>query len=143
MDRLVESDVPALSKIHEIGPVIAESVFRYFHQQGGETIVRDLAELGVAMTHAAPRSAVSARSEGEPAALASKTFVVTGKLQRFTRDEIHERIKALGGKPTSSVSAKTDYLIVGEEAGSKLDKAKKLGVAVLSEDEFEAMVAGT
>ena len=66
--------------------------------------------------------------------------MVTGTLQRFTRDEIHEMIRKHGGKPTGSVSRKTDYLVVGEDAGSKLSKAESLGVATISEDEFLEMV---
>jgi len=72
--------------------------------------------------------------------LAGKTVVVTGTLTRFSRDEIHKLIEREGGKPSSSVSSKTSYLVAGESAGSKLEKAKSLGVEVLSEDEFLTMV---
>ena len=72
--------------------------------------------------------------------IAGKTFVVTGKLSTFTRDEIHEHIKAHGGKASGSVSKKTDYLVAGENAGSKLAKAEKLGVTVLTELEFQQLL---
>jgi len=72
--------------------------------------------------------------------LVGKTVVVTGTLSRFSRDEIHKLIEREGGKPSGSVSSKTSYIVAGESAGSKLDKAKSLGVPVLSEDEFLAMV---
>ncbi len=73
---------------------------------------------------------------------AGKTVVATGKLQNYTRDGIQMKLLSLGAKPAGSVSKKTDYLIVGEAAGSKLDKAKALGVPTLTEEEFEAMLAG-
>ncbi len=72
-----------------------------------------------------------------------KTVVATGKLQNYTRDGIQMKLLSLGAKPASSVSKKTDYLIVGENAGSKLDKARTLGVKILTELEFEAMLVGT
>ena len=72
---------------------------------------------------------------------AGKTVVATGKLENYTRDGIQVKLLSLGAKPASSVSKKTDYLIVGEKAGSKLDKAKSLGVKVLTEEEFEYMLA--
>ena len=74
--------------------------------------------------------------------LKGKTLVLTGTLQNMTRDEAHELIKSMGGKPTSSVSKNTSYLIAGENAGSKLDKAQNLGVIILTEDEFLEMVKG-
>ena len=72
--------------------------------------------------------------------LEGKTFVVTGSLQRYSRDEIQDRIKKFGGRPSGSVSKKTDYVVAGENAGSKLEKAQSLGVPVLSEDDFEKLV---
>ena len=82
---------------------------------------------------------VSAAARGEARPFDGKTFVVTGTLQKYSRESIHERIKELGGRPSSSVSAKTDYVVAGESAGSKFDKARKLGVRIVSEDEFEAL----
>ena len=105
----------------------------FFHNPDGEKLVKELRELGVKLTEE-PR----ARPKG--ADLTGKTFVVTGTLMNYSRDEIEGLIKQLGGKATGSVSKKTDYVVAGESAGSKLDKAKALGVAVLSEEEFEKLI---
>lgn len=133
IDKLLEADEDSLAEIHEIGPTIAKSVHRYFHELGGDKIVAELQELGVVMEEEKPQASA------ESAKLAGKTFVVTGTLAKYTRDEIHDQIKKLGGKVASSVSSKTDYLVAGEKAGSKLTKAQKLGVAVLTEEEFEEL----
>ena len=98
----------------------------------GRAIIADLTALGVKM------EADQAVTAGD--ALAGKTLVVTGTLSKYTRDEIQQLIRQHGGKASSSVSAKTDYVIAGENAGSKLAKAEKLGVKVLSEDEFETLL---
>lgn len=132
---LMDADAETLADIHEIGPVIAKSIHRYFHEQGGREIVRQLGELGVLLSQ--PRR--KAAEGGE--LLAGKSFVVTGTLAGYTRDQIHEKIKAHGGKVSSSVSSKTDFVVAGEDAGSKLTKANKLGVRVISEKELEAMLA--
>ncbi len=115
------------------GPERAESIYQFFHNPDGEKLVKELRELGVKLTEE-PR----ARPAG--ADLTGKTFVVTGTLANYGRDEIEGLIKQLGGKATGSVSKKTDYVVAGESAGSKLDKAKALGVAVLSEEEFEKLI---
>jgi DNA ligase (NAD+) len=95
-----------------------------------------LRELGVNFGSESERAAVEPQSD----VLAGKTFVVTGTLTRFTREEIQSLIQANGGKPAGSVSRKTDYVIAGENAGSKLDKAQKLGVPVIDENAFVAMI---
>jgi len=133
MNELLTAERGQLSEVEEIGPVIAESVFEFLHSDyGAETIV-DLRSLGVDMQ--APRKVAA-----DGGKLAGKTFVVTGTLARRTRDEIHEIIIRHGGRPASSVSKSTDYLVAGEKAGSKLDKANQLGVRVITEDEFEALI---
>ena len=107
---------------------------RPFHQLRGFEIA-DLAEQGVVMEAAEG-------DEPPSAALAGKTLVVTGTLTKYTREEIKELIARHGGRASSSVSKKTDYVVAGEKAGSKLDKAAKLGVAVLTEEQFEELIGG-
>ena len=132
---LREASVEQLSEINEIGPIIAESVHEFLDSEFGMASVDDLAALGVTME--APQRDEEERSE----ILAGKTLVVTGTLVKYTRDEIKELIVQHGGRAASSVSSKTDYLVAGEKAGSKLTKAESLGVAVLTEEEFEALIS--
>jgi DNA ligase (NAD+) len=141
METLREAEVEELSEINEIGPIIARSVYDFVRSDFGRQIIDDLAGLGVNMK--SPRRARGANVDGAAAGvLAGKTLVVTGTLPRRSRDDIEELITQLGGRPASSVSKKTDYVVAGEKAGSKLDKARELGVPVISEDEFDAMIAG-
>lgn len=136
VERILEADQKALASVHEVGPVIAKSIWRYFHELGGDQIVRDLAQLGI-QTEQAP----AARENSAATSPASgKSFVVTGTLNSMTRDEAHERIKAAGGKVVSSISAKTDFLVVGDSPGSKLEKAKQLQVRVLTENELLGLI---
>jgi hypothetical protein len=111
--------------------ITSESITFYFSVPANRERVEKMLRLGVKPKHVA--TATGDR-------LAGKTVVVTGTLTRFSRDEIHKLIEREGGKPSSSVSSKTSYLVAGEAAGSKLEKAKSLGVQVLSEDEFLALV---
>lgn len=133
IDALQQATAEQLSEINEIGPVIAASVHHFLHSPEGEATIRDLQAVGVKMT--SPKSA--SRPAGK---LAGKTLVVTGTLTKYTREEIEARIAAAGGRASSSVSKKTDYLVAGENAGSKLAKAQQLGVPVLSEHDFEQLV---
>ncbi|MCA9041569.1 MAG: NAD-dependent DNA ligase LigA [Planctomycetaceae bacterium] len=137
MDKIMEQSVDELAAVEEIGPVIAESVHQFFQSTVGQETVKELKAFGLNMG-----TPVSDRKQSSQQAgiLAGKTLVVTGTLKKFTRDEIHEMIRAEGGKAASSVSSKTDFLVAGEKAGSKLDKAGKLGVAVLSEEEFLSQI---
>jgi DNA ligase (NAD+) len=134
MDRLRAATAEELSAIHDVGDVIAESVAQFLASERGQAILDDLASLGVKMESDEPAVATSQ-------ALAGKTLVVTGTLVKYKRDEIKELIEAHGGKASGSVSKKTDYVVAGEAAGSKLDKAKELGVPILTEDEFETLLA--
>ena len=131
IDALMDAKVEELVDIHEIGPKLAESITFYFSVPANRERVEKMQRLGVKPTHIA--TATGDR-------LAGKTVVVTGTLNRFSRDEIHKLIEREGGKPSGSVSSKTSYLVAGESAGSKLEKAKSLGVEVLSEDEFLALI---
>jgi len=133
MDALMEASVDQLSATGEIGPIIAQSVHEYLHSKHGRQTIADLRRLGVMME-------IQAAAATGPRVLEGKTLVVTGTLANYTRDEIHELIERHGGRAASSVSKNTDYVVAGEKAGSKLDKAKKLGVPVISEDEFEDLL---
>ena len=136
IDQLQQASVEQLSHTNEIGEIIAESVYRFLHSPHGAQTLAELRALGVHM-----EGAKQATAAGE-GVLAGKTFVVTGTLQKYSRDEIHALIQRHGGRPTASVSKKTDYLVAGAEAGSKLAKAQQLGVAILNEEEFEKLLAG-
>ncbi|MBI4558986.1 MAG: NAD-dependent DNA ligase LigA [Candidatus Hydrogenedentes bacterium] len=132
MDRLMEASVEELQEIHEIGETVARSVRDFFDTDENRTLVQRLQKRGVNM-----REESRAATGAQP--FDGKTFVVTGTLQRYSRDGIHARIKELGGRPTSSVTSKTDYVVAGESPGSKRDKARELGIPVLTEDEFEKL----
>ncbi len=133
MARLEQAGVAELAEIQEIGPVIADSVHSFLHGHFGRRTIEDLTSLGLKMSAPhAPR-----RAAGE---IAGKTFVVTGTLEKYGRDEIEELITQLGGRAASSVSKNTDYVVAGEKAGSKLAKARELKIPVLSEREFEALL---
>ena len=132
MDALMAASIEELSEIHEIGEVVAASVHDFFETPANKELIESLKKHGVRMD-------ADKVSEDAPRPFAGKTFVVTGTLERFTRAGIRQRIKDLGGRPSTSVSSKTDYLIAGEKAGSKLTKAQELGVPVLTEEEFEAL----
>lgn len=127
-----------LSQVDEVGPVIAKSVAAFFASDYGRQIISELRALGLNMGDAAAAAAVAAeRAAGR---LIGKTLVVTGTLTRFKRDEIVELIRKQGGKSAGSVSKKTDYVVAGTDAGSKLAKAEELGVAVLTEDQFLELI---
>ncbi|TWT32871.1 NAD-dependent DNA ligase LigA [Blastopirellula retiformator] len=137
VDEIIAASEEEIAAVDEIGPIIATSVHHFFASEFGQETIADLRELGLKMSEDVPDA--GAEAEG---ALAGKTLVVTGTLSKYGRDEIQELIAKHGGKATSSVSKKTDYVVAGEKAGSKLAKAQQLGVKVLSEDEFEALLAG-
>lgn len=123
-------------QVPDVGGVVAQSVIDFFDTEENREMMDRLRAHGLTFEEA--KLTVGADA---PQPFAGKTFVVTGKLLNSTRDDIHDRIKELGGKPMTSISKNTDYLVAGEKAGSKLDKAEKLGVQVISEAEFEALSA--
>jgi DNA ligase (NAD+) len=129
LDALKEATAEQLSEVNEIGPAIAESVHDFFHNPAGRHAIAELQKMGID-----PK--VARRPADQPQPLAGKTIVVTGTLPTLGRAEIEELIVKLGGKASGSVSKKTSFLIAGDSAGSKLDKAKELGVPVLSEADF-------
>jgi DNA ligase (NAD+) len=123
--------------VTEVGPVVARSVLDYFSSDEGRKVLRRMKELDI---HPQSQKS-SAPKTGQP--FSGKTFVLTGTLPTMTRDEAGARIVTLGGKVTSSVSKNTDYVLAGAEAGSKLDKAKELGVKVIDQEEFLKMCGQT
>ncbi len=135
MEKLQQASVDELNAIDEVGPIIAESVFQYVRSPEGVATLAELKEVGVLM------ELPQASSETVEQVLEGKTLVVTGTLTKFTRDSIQELIIRLGGRAASSVSSKTDFVVAGDNAGSKLAKARQLGIQVLSEAEFEQLTA--
>ena len=131
IDKIAEASVEELDAIHEIGLAVAESVYEWFRNPLNQELVKRLKAAGV-----------STIVDGESTAslderFVGKTFVLTGKLENFTRDEAAKLIEERGGRVSSSVSKNTDFVVAGTDAGSKLTKAESLGVSVLSEDEFK------
>ncbi len=135
VSRLRTASVEELSDIPEIGPIIAQSVHDYLHNPADQAMLDDLAEQGVKM------EATEAR-EASSNLFTEKTIVVTGTLEKYSRDEIQALIARHGGRASSSVSSKTDFVVAGDKAGSKLEKAKKLEIPVLTESEFESVLNG-
>jgi DNA ligase (NAD+) len=131
IEALMKATSDELMEVAEVGPRVAESIRLYFSVPANRHRIEKMLRLGVSPTHVA-------KATGNR--LAGKTVVVTGTLTRFSRDEIHRLIEREGGKAAGSVSSKTSYVVAGESAGSKLDKAKSLGVPVLTEEEFVALI---
>jgi DNA ligase (NAD+) len=134
MEAIAKASVTELADIDGVGEVIAQSIIEWFEVDWHRNIITQWTKAGVAM--------VNAKSADLPQTLAGLTFVVTGGLENFTRDSIAETITAHGGKPSSSVSAKTDYVLVGADPGSKLAKAQELGVKIIDEARFLELLAG-
>jgi DNA ligase (NAD+) len=130
MEGLESAGVEELQDVNEVGPRIAESIVEFFSIAANRKLVERLREAGLALT---------GKKKQRGTKLAGKTFVLTGTLAHFTRDEAKKMIEDAGGKVTGSVSKKTDYVVAGADAGSKLDKAKELGVKVIEEREMEKL----
>jgi DNA ligase (NAD+) len=141
-DRLIKAGFAERSKgksakhgiVTEVGPVVAQSVLDFFASSEGKNVLRRMKELGIQ-----PKSEKASAKKAAELPLAGKTFVLTGTLPSMTREEATEKIEALGGHVTGSVSKKTDYVLAGVEPGSKFEKAKELGVKILEEAEFRRM----
>lgn len=131
IDLLKKISIEDLSKIEGIGDKIAKSIYEYFHKEDNILMLEEFEKYGLVFEN----NIVEKTSE-----LEGKSFVLTGTLSNMTRDEAGEKIKQRGGKVSSSVSKKTSYVVVGENPGSKIDKAKDLGVIILSEDDFLKMI---
>ena len=131
MDRLSEATVENLSEVEEIGPIVANSIKEFFEQEQTKDLLSRLKDAGVNMQRI--------KEDNEDDRFVGKTFVLTGTLEKYSREEASNIIEKFGGKTSSSVSKKTSYVLAGEDAGSKLTKAQSLGVQVITEAEFEEM----
>jgi len=139
IDALSQASQEELEAVDDVGVIVAESIFSYFQDEDNKRRLSELKELGLPFEDAAPAEGEAEAAETSDA-LKGTTWVITGTLSQ-PRDEFAERIRQAGGKVTGSVSSKTSYLLVGDDAGSKLAKAEKLGVQVLKEDEFNDLLA--
>jgi len=133
IESLIAASKEEIETVHEIGPRIAESVYDFFRTKSNLLMIKKLQSAG--LNFAADEIAGSASNK-----LDGLTFVVTGSLEKYKREEVEELIESLGGKASSSVSKKTNYLLAGAEAGSKLKKAESLGVKVIDESEFDNLI---
>jgi DNA ligase (NAD+) len=124
IEALRAANAEELERVEEVGPRISQAILEFFAQPANLALIRALQDAGVVMT---------AEKKQRSAQLAGLTFVLTGTLPTLTRDEAKARIEAAGGKTAATVSKKTSYVVAGEEAGSKLDNARKLNIAVLDE----------
>ena len=132
MDRLMEVTSSELALVEDIGPIMADSIREFFLQDQTIDLIKRLKQAGVNMKYI--------EEEGSDERFFGKTFVLTGTLEKYTRGEAGNIIEKFGGKTSSSVSKKTDYVLAGEEAGSKLTKAQNLGVKIITEQEFDEMI---
>ncbi len=138
IERLAQASVPQLLDVADVGPIVAQSVHEFFNERHNVEVIDALLKSGIVWPPG------EGEASAEPKPLAGKTFVLTGTLPTLSRDEAKEMIESLGGKVAGSVSKKTDYLVAGAEAGSKLAKAEELGVPVLDEAGlFKLLDAGT
>jgi DNA ligase (NAD+) len=138
LDAIMAATPEQLLEVSDVGPIVAQSLHTFFEQPHNREVVEQLRAAGIHW----PESEGSG-AQRAPQPLAGKTFVLTGSLPTLTRDEAKERLEALGAKVAGSVSKKTDYVVAGEEAGSKLEKAQQLGIAVLDEAGMLALIDTT
>ena len=131
LDALMEAELDALTEVPDVGGITAANIYDWFHQEQSRHMVERLRQAGV--NFESKRTITDSRFAG-------MTFVLTGALSKFTREEATEKIELFGGKAAGSVSKKTSYVVVGENAGSKERKARELGIPILSEDDFLAMI---
>ena len=130
IDAITAASLEELQQVREIGPVLAASVRSWFDEPANRELIEGFRRAGLTLEGARKVAPVG------PQPLAGKTFVLTGTLDTMSREEAQQRIEALGGKVTGSVSKKTSFVVVGAEAGSKLEKARTLGVTTLDEPAF-------
>jgi DNA ligase (NAD+) len=132
IDNLATQSAEELTRIHEIGPIVAESIYNFFHNPKNLIVLKKLERAGVVFP--------AEKSEVKEAPLTGKTFVLTGGLGSFSRDQARKIIEDMGGRVASSVSKNTDFVIAGKDPGSKYDEAMRLRIETLSEDDFKKMV---
>jgi len=135
IDRVMNASVEQLLEVNDVGPVVAQSIRTFFEQAHNREVVEQLRAAGLTW-----EESEGAAADGAPKALAGKTFVLTGSLPTLSRDEAKDRIEAAGGKVSGSVSKKTHFVVAGQEAGTKLDKALELGLQVIDETALLAML---
>jgi DNA ligase (NAD+) len=128
LKQIKNATIEQLMNIHEIGPEVAESIVQFFRQAGNEAVLDMLQKAGVCLE---PKHAAKSGK------FAGKTFVFTGTLEHFTREEAENKVQSLGGRSASSVSTKTDFVVAGRDPGSKYDKANKLGITIINELDFK------
>lgn len=131
LDNLMNATFEELNQIPDIGEIIAKSIIDFFQNEKNRDIIEELKELKVGMEYTGPKVVINENFNG-------KTFVITGTLTKYTRDEVEEKIENLGGKTSSSVSKKTSAVIVGENPGSKYTKAVELGMPIWNEEDLES-----
>ena len=132
IDNLISATFDDLSMLNDIGPIVANSIREFFLEDQTIDLINKLKQAGV--------NTESLEEESDDKRFEGKTFVLTGSLEDFTRGEASDIIEKLGGKTSGTVSKKTDYVLAGEEAGSKLAKAEKLGITILTEEQFKEMI---
>jgi DNA ligase (NAD+) len=136
MDRVMEASVEQLLEVNDVGPVVAQSIRTFFEQPHNREVVEQLRAAGIHWPEHDGRAMAT-----EPLPLTGKTLVLTGTLPNLSRDEAKARIEAAGGKVSGSVSKKTHCVVAGAEAGSKLDKARELGVSIIDEAGLLALLS--
>jgi DNA ligase (NAD+) len=132
IDNLTQQSTESLASVHEIGPIVAESIYNFFRNPKNLNVLEKLKEGGV-------KFPVEEKTVKETS-LSGKTFVLTGGLDSFTRTEARKRIEDMGGRVASSVSKRTDFVLVGKDPGSKYDDALRLGIKTLDENDFKRII---
>ena len=132
IENLTNASLEDLTETEDVGEITAKSVYEFFKQEQTKDLLEKLSLAGVNMA--------DKKQKIKDKRFVGKTFVLTGSLENYSRDEASKIIESFGGKTSSSVSKKTNYVLAGEEAGSKLTKAEELGIEIITEEQFEKMI---